>query len=178
MRKNDIIACSLLVSLGMVWFVAAEVVYDGSLMEDPFLRSGMLALWYVPLAAMYLVKAAKGESRKIAVFAWLLAFLTMLAMTTADVLVTHYKPNSDHCCIPVGEDFALGAFGALVSSGLFSISDVLVMRCVRKIVHPMARQWFVRRAMRLCGTILLVVLLFCLLNVAFGVIGVLKNALG
>ena len=35
MRKYDIVACVAIIILGLGWFAAAEVVYDGSLMEDP-----------------------------------------------------------------------------------------------------------------------------------------------
>ena len=39
MRPYDAIACTLVIAVGIAWFVAAEVVYDGSLMEDPFWRT-------------------------------------------------------------------------------------------------------------------------------------------
>ena len=171
MRKYDILACSLLILIGSAWFAAAEIVYDGSLMEDPFLRSGMFAEYYVPLAAMYLLKAIKGERRGVTVAAWILAFLTLSAMMTVDILVTHYKPNSDHCCIPVGEDFAMSISFALIFSVIICVSDATARRLERKIGHPLARPWIVRRAIRFAGTLLLAALFILLLSGVFHAIG-------
>ena len=170
-RIHDIFACSLLILIGIAWFVAAEIVYDGSLMEDAFLRSGMFAEYYVPLAAMYLLKAIKGERRGVAVAAWILAFLTLSAMMTVDILVTHYKPNSDHCCIPVGDDFAMSVFGALIISAIICVSDAIARRLVRKIEHPLVRLWVVRRTMRFAGTLLLAVAFILLAGGVFDAIG-------
>lgn len=164
MRPYDAIACTLVIAVGIAWFVAAEVVYDGSLMEDPFWRSGMFALYYVPLATIYLLKATRGECRGISIIAWLLAFLVLSAMMTADILVTHYKPNCDYCCIPVDEDFMMQIPGALVFTGLFSASDVVALRLLRKVKHPFARQWLLRRTMRVLGAIMLTCLSWVLLS--------------
>ena len=171
MRVYDKIACALVFVVGMLWFVAAEVVYDGSLMEDPLWRSGMFALWYVPLATMYWVKVACGESRRDAALAWLAAFLVMSAMMSADVLVTHYKPNSDHRCIPVGTDFACSILDSFVFTMIVAVSDSLVLRWLRKNRHPILMRWLIRRVIRLGGTILFVVLLLWLMNGVFSVIG-------
>ena len=171
MRVCDKIICALVFVVGILWFVAAEVVYDGSLMENPFWRSGMLALWYVPLATMYWVKSAWGESRKVDTLAWLASFLVLSAMMSADVLVTHYKPNSDHRCIPVGTDFASSLLGSFVFSIIVTVSDLLVLCWLRKHRHPVLMQWFIRRTIRLGGTMLFVVLLVLLVNGVFFVIG-------
>ena len=161
--NRDTIACSLLIMIGFAWFAVAEVAYDGSLMEDPFLRSGMFAMWYVPLATMYLVKAIKGEGRAAGALAGLLAFLAFWAMIAIDVWVTHYKPNCDICHIPAQECFAMESIMALVVTVLASFSDVVSARMVRKTRHPIARFWLVRRAMRIVGTVLLT-LLSCVLT--------------
>ena len=158
MRKYDIVACAAIIILGLGWFAAAEVVYDGSLMEDPFLRSGMLAQLYVPLATMYLVKAARGEGRGTAIVAWLLSFLVLWGMTAVDVWVTHFKPNCDICCIPAEKCFMVESMAAIIVTLLAGISDVVILRLLVKIRHPLARQWFVRRALRLVGTVLLALL--------------------
>ena len=158
MRKYDMLACVAIIILGLGWFVAAEVVYDGSLMEDPFLRSGMLAQLYVPLATLYFVKAVKGEGRGTAIVAWLLSFLVFWGMTAVDVWVTHFKPNCDICCIPAEHCFMVESIAATIITLLASISDVVSLRLLVKIKHPLARQWFVRRALRLVGTVLLTVL--------------------
>ena len=161
-RRYDVIACAFVIVIGLVWFVAAEVAYDGSLMEDPFLRSGVFAQYYVPLAAMYLIKAIGGESWGSRVVAWLSSFLVLWATIAADVWVTHYKPNCDYCCIPANECFIMESVGAVVATVSISVSDVLTMRWIRKIAHPMARQWFIRRAIRLVCTVLFTLLFFVL----------------
>ena len=161
--KLDIIACSLLIVIGLAWFVAAEVVYDGSRMEDPFLRSGVLAMWYVPLATMYLVKAIRRNRRTTALLAGMSSFLVLWAMIVVDVWVTHYKPNCDICHIPAKECFAMESIAALIVIVLVDISDVISARMVRKARHPIARLWLVRRVMRLAGTVLLT-LLSCVLT--------------
>ena len=170
-RKYDRTACALVIAVGLAWFAAAEVVYDGSLMENQFLRSGMLATWYVPLAAMYLVKSVSGEGRRGAVLAWLSAFGVMSAMVAVDVLVTHYKPDSDHCCIPVGTDFACGLLCSFIFTAIIAVSDSIAMRWVRGCGRPVAKPWIVRRAMRLGGAVLFTVLLMLLVNGVFTAIG-------
>ena len=161
--KLDIIACLLLIVIGLAWFAAAEVAYDGSLMEDPFLRSGMLAMWYVPLATMYLVKAIRGDGRATAILAGLLSFLVLWAMIAVDVWVTHYKPDCDICHIPANECFAMESIAALIVIVLVGISDVISARMVKKVKWPIARWWLVRRVIRLVGTCLLT-LLSCVLT--------------
>ena len=155
MRRYDILACALVIVTGLVWFAAAEVVYDGSLMEDPFLRSGMFAQLYVPLATMYLIKAISGEGRGPRVLAWLSSFLVFWIMIAIDVWVTHYKPDCDYCCIPANECLMTGTVGAAIMTVLASVSDVLAMHWIRKIACPFARMGVFRRAIRLVGTVLL-----------------------
>ncbi|MBO7687056.1 MAG: hypothetical protein J6V72_11765 [Kiritimatiellae bacterium] len=171
MRKYDRTACALVIAVGLAWFAAAEIVYDGSLMENPFLRSGMLATWYVPPAAMYLVKCVSAEGRGSAVLAWLAAFGVMSAMVSVDVLVTHYKPDSDHCCIPVGTDFACSLLCSLIFTAIIAVSDSITMRWMRGCGQPVAKPWIVRRAMRLGGAVLFTVLFTLLMNGVFIVIG-------
>jgi hypothetical protein len=171
MRKYDMAACALVIAVGLAWFAAAEVVYDGSLMEDPFLRSGMFATWYVPPAAMYLVKCVSGEGRGSAVLAWLVALGVMSAMMSVDVLVTHYKPDSDHCCIPVGTDFAYSIFFSFVFTGIIAVSDSFVLSWMRSARLPIAKRGGVRRALRLGGTVLFAVFLALLVNGVFIAIG-------
>ena len=173
-RKLDMIACSLLITIGLAWFAVAEVAYDGSRMEDPFLRSGMLAMWYVPLATMYLAKAIRGDGRAVGALAGLLAFLVFWAMIAVDVWVTHYKPNCDICHIPAQECFAMESIVAFVVTVFACFSDVVSARMVRKVRHPIARFWLVRRAMRIAGTVLLTgfscVLTYWILYVALRVV--------
>ena len=175
MRWYDIIACAFVIVIGLVWFAAAEVVYDGSLMEDPFLRSGMFAQYYVPLATMYLIKAIGGEGRSARFVAWLTSFLVFLAMIAIDVWVTHYKPNCDYCCIPASECLMMESVGAAIMTVSASVSDVLAMHWLRKITHPLARQGFCRRAIRIVGTVLLTWLLFMLTGlVLYAIVGTIR----
>ena len=160
MRGYDIIACAFVIVIGLVWFAAAEVVYDGSLMEDPFLRSGMFAQFYVPLATMYLIKAIRGEGWGARVVACLSSFWVFWVMIAIDVWVTHYKPNCDYCCIPANECLMMESVGAAVMTMLANISDVIAMQWIGKISCPFARMGFLRRAIRLVGTVLLTWLLF------------------
>ena len=160
MRKHDVIACAFVIVVGLAWFAAAEVVYDGSLMEDPFLRCGMLAELYVPLATMYLIKVIGGEGRCSRAVAWLSSFLALWAMIVVDVWVTHYKPNCDYCCIPANECLLMESVGAAALTALASVSDVLAMHWTRGMSHPLARHGFCRRALRLAGTVLVTWLLF------------------
>ena len=168
---RDVTACALPIVVGLAWFAAAEVVYDGSLMENQFLRSGMLATWYVPLAVMYLVKSVSGEARRGVILAWLSAFGVMSAMVAVDVLVTHYKPDSDHCCIPVETDFACGLLGSFIFTAIMAFSDSIAKHWMRGGRRPVAKPWIVRRAMRLGVTVLFTVLLALLVNGVFIVIG-------
>lgn len=153
MKKLDIAICALTVVLGLAWFAGAEVVYDGSLMENQFWRSGMFAMFYVPPATMYLVKAFRGEGRATAVVATTLAFLALWAMIAVDVWVTHFKPNCDYCCEPAGECFIMESIMAGIVTAIVGFSDVVSLRILRKIKYPFAKIWIVRRAMRLAGMI-------------------------
>ena len=161
-RRYDILACAFVIVTGLLWFVAAEVAYEGSLMEDPFLRSGMLAQYYVPLMTMYLIKAINGDGRGARVVAWLSSFFVFWVMIAIDVWVTHYKPNCDYCCIPANECLMMGSVGAVVMTVLASVSDVLVMHWIRKTTCPFARLGFLRKAIRLVGTVVITWLLFIL----------------
>ena len=163
MKRYDILACAFVIVVGFVWFAAAEIVYDGSLMEDPFLRSGMFAQYYVPIATMYLIKVISGERRGSRVVAWLSSFLVFWVMIAIDVGVTHYKPNCDYCCIPANECLMMESVFAIVMTASASVSDGLVMCWLRNVVHPIALQWFCRRAIRVIGTVLLTWLLFVLI---------------
>ncbi|MBO7619518.1 MAG: hypothetical protein J6T06_03335 [Victivallales bacterium] len=162
-RKLDMTVCSVLIVIGLVWFAAAEAVYDGSLMEDPFLRSGMFATVYVPLATMYLAKAIRGDRRATAIIAGLLAFLVLWAMIAVDVWVTHYKPNCDICHIPAKECFATESIAAAIVIALVGISDVISARMVRAVTWSVAGFWLVRRIMRVAGMVLFT-LLSCVLT--------------
>jgi len=162
-RQCDILACVFAIVTGLVWFAAAEVVYDGSLMEDPFLRSGMFAQYYVPLATMYLVKVIRGEKRGTGVIAWLLSFLVLWAMIAVDVWVTHFKPNCDYCCIPSNECLMMESVAAIIITALTCIADVFCLRLMRKVMFALAGLWIVRRTMRVAGTALLTWLL-CMLS--------------
>ena len=153
MKKLDIAICALTVVLGLTWFAGAEVVYDGSWMEDPFWRNGMFAMFYVPPATMYLVKAFRGEGRATAVVATTLAFLVLWGMNAVDVWVTHFKPNSDYCCIPASECLTTESIVDVIAMASVGLSDIVSMRIVRKIRHACAKQWIVRRVMRLAGMI-------------------------
>ena len=154
MKKLDVAICALTVVLGLAWFAAAEVVYDGSLMEGPFWRSGMLAMFYVPPATMYLVKAVMGEGRATAVVATMLAFLVLWGMIAVDVWVTHFKPNSDYCCIPAGECLMTRSITTMILMTIIGFSDVVSLRIVRNMKHSLLRLWIVRRVMRVTGMIL------------------------
>ena len=160
MRRYDILACTFVIAVGLVWFAAAEIVYDGSLMEDPFLRSGLFAEFYVPLATMYLIKAIGGEKWTSRVVAWLSSFLVLWAMIVVDVWVIHYKPNCDYCCIPANECLLMRSVAVAILTALASVSDVLAMHWIKGVTHPLARHVFCRRAMRLVGTVLITWLLF------------------
>ena len=174
-RRYDILACAFVIVTGLVWFAAAEVVYDGSLMEDPFLRSGMLAQLYVPLATMYLIKAVCGEGRGARIAAWLSSFLVLWAMIAVDVWVTHYKPDCDYCCIPAHECLVMESVGAVVLTVAASVSDVLAMCWIRKAACPIARLGFFRRAIRLVSTALLTWLLFMLTHwVLCAIVGIVR----
>lgn len=179
MRRHDILACTFVMVLGLAWFAAAEAVYDGSLMENPFLRSGMLAQYYVPLATMYLVKAVGGEGWRPRVFAWLSSFSVLWAMIAVDVWVTHYKPNCDYCCIPANECLLMESVGAVALTVLAGVSDVLALHWTRKTACQFARLRFFRRAIRVAGTVLLTWLLFMLTGWALHAIAcVVRAALG
>lgn len=160
MKKLDIAICALVIALGLVWFAAAEVVYDGSLMENPFWRSGMLAVWYVPIATMYLTKSAMGDGGVSAVIASAMAFLVFWAMIAVDVWVTHFKPDSDYCCIPASECFLMESISAMIIVALAGFADIVSSRLVKRIRHPIARWWLVRRVMRVIG-MFLITCLFC-----------------
>lgn len=153
MKKLDIAICALTVVLGLAWFAGAEVVYDGSLMENQFWSSGMFAMFYVPPATMYLVKAVRGEGCATAVVATTLAFLVFWCMIAVNVWVTHFKPNCDYCCEPAGSCFIVESIMAVIVMAIVGFSDVVSLRIVRKMNHPFAKQWIVRRVMRLAGMI-------------------------
>lgn len=155
MRRYDILVCTFVIAIGLVWFTAAEVVYDGSLMENPFLRSGMFAQCYVPLATMYLVKVIRGEGLGARVVAWMASFMLFWAMIAVDVWVTHFKPNCDICHIPAKECFIMESVMAMIITAVASVSDVISIRLTRMVRPPIVGCWFVRRALRVVGTVLI-----------------------
>ena len=83
-------------------------------------------------------------------------------MIAIDVWVTHYKPNCDYCCIPANECLMMESVGVAVMTMLANVSDVIAMHWIRKISCPFARRGFLRRVIRLIGTVLLTWLLFWL----------------
>lgn len=159
MRRGDAIACGMMMVLGAVWFAAAEAAYDGSGMENGLVQSGMLAVWYLPVAAMYLVKALRGEGRGAAIAAWAASFLTFGTMIAVNVWVTHFKPNTDHCHIPADQCLILELVIALLITGSTSVADRLSLGLLRKWKSRYVQLWLARRVLRLAGTMVLAVLL-------------------
>lgn len=149
MRKCDIAVCIMTILIGVAWFAAAEIVYDGSMMEDPFLRSGMLAQFYVPLATMYLIKAIKGNSAAVTVCAAFAAFFAFMAMEAVNIWVTHYKPGCDHCHLELGECATASSLMAFIYIFSVSVSDAISARLVGKMKFPIMRLFVVRRFLRL-----------------------------
>lgn len=160
MRTFDKLVCAQIIVVGILWFLAAEFVYDGSLMEDPFLRSGMAATYYVPLATLYLVKAARGEGRRASVIAGVWTFLVLEAMMAVDVWTRHFKPDCDICHIPAGECWTMETVGAAIVTVLVVFSDAWSLRLIGKIRHPLANFWLARRALRVVVTLVLTCLSF------------------
>lgn len=160
MRTFDKLICAQIFVIGILWFLAAEFVYDGSLMEDPFLRSGMAAMYYVPLATLYLVKTARGEGRRTSVIAGVWVFLVQVAMIAVNVWTTHFKPDCDVCHMPAGECFAMETVVAAIFTALVVFSDVWAMRLITKIRHPLANFWLARRILRVVATFVLTCISF------------------
>lgn len=174
MKKCDIAVCILTILVGVAWFAAAEIVYDGSTMEDPFWRSGMLAQFYVPLATMYLVKSIKGDSAKVAVCAGFAAFFALMAMVAVDIWVTHYKPNCDYCHIELGECAIMSSATAFIYIFSVSVADAISARLLGKLKHPVLRFYVVRRFLRLLATMVLTcvagVATYCIIGVILRIV--------
>ena len=156
LRNYDIASCLAVIFVGVAWFIGAEIAYDGgSPMENQLLRFGMFATLYVPLATMYLAKVVNSGRRGAAVIAGVLSFAVLWAMIAIDVWVTHFKPGCDVCCTPASECFTTESIVALIVTALVGFSDVVVMRVLRKVKHPITGFWIARRTMRVAGTVLL-----------------------
>lgn len=171
MKIRDRVICALLIAVGLVWFAAAEINYDGSMRENAFVQSGMLAMTYVPLATLYLVKSIGGAGRKTDIMAGVLMFLMLWTMAAVDVWVTHFKPNCDYCHQPAGQCFAMDTIGALILTVLVCLSDAVSARLVRRVKHPIGRVWIVRRTLRVGGTLALTALLHALVYLILYVAG-------
>lgn len=62
MKRCDKIICAIAVAIGWAWFAAAQIAYDvGSPYANLALMLGMLAVWYVPPATMYLVNPSRAK---------------------------------------------------------------------------------------------------------------------
>lgn len=162
MRRYDVVACVLAILLLLAWAAVshvAQVFYSVSFAESPLLRCGDCAYFLLPFAAMYLVKAVKGEGLGSAIAAGMLSFAVFFALMSLDIWFPDFHPYCDESSGHLLLNAILG-ISLAVSAG---VSDALVLRCLRKLPCSSARQWFVRRAIRVIGTMLLAGILTLLL---------------
>ena len=160
MKKRDAIVGFIVAMLGIAWFAGAAVAYDGgSPYENRFLREGFSAIFYVPLAAMYLAKMYLRAHRSAAFAAWLVSFIVLELLAGVGIWVTHFKPDCDVCHAPASECLILWLILGFVLTGLASLSDVLLDGWLRRSRQPILDVWLVRRLTRVLGTVAITALL-------------------